>query len=217
MRHIVTVRAAGRLTFQRTGAGVTGGGRTSQPFPQDTAIAYCIAPLLPLPCGTLVRRGGGFGQALFIDRSPTSRASRRTRNSPHPRPHHARCGDLASQDADCPDAAHSDRLGGAKAEIKADARHERAAVVDDHGDGLPGFWIRHGQSRAERERAMSGSQAVRIEWLATGGVLTLPIVGGNDPLAATTTGTASGRSCSGSVNWCHRQRFRGIRRCDDSC
>jgi len=42
---------------------------------------------------------------------------------------------------------------------------------------LPGPGVCHGQSGAERERAMCGGQAVGIEWLSAGGVLALPIMG----------------------------------------
>ena len=82
-----------------------------------------------------------------------------------------------SRDANGADASHSYSPGGAETEIEAHARYERTAVIDDNDDGLPGPGVCHGQSGAEGERAMSGGQAVRIEWLSAGSVLALPIMG----------------------------------------
>jgi hypothetical protein len=81
------------------------------------------------------------------------------------------------QDANGPGAVHSDSLSGSQTQIEADAGYERAPIVDDHHDGLPGPRVRHGQARTERKRAMSGGQAVGIEWLSAGGVPPLRIIG----------------------------------------
>ena len=83
-------------------------------------------------------------------------------------------------------------MRGSRRQIDDAPTDERTAVIDDHDDGLPGPRVCHGQSGAEGERAMSGGQAVGIEWLSAGGVLALPIMGCNDPLAAIATGVGSG-------------------------
>src|SRR5215468_11111024 len=82
-----------------------------------------------------------------------------------------------SPDAHCPDALHSDRQGGTETEVEAHARHEWAAVVHNDHHGLPGLRIRHVQSRAERESAVSGGKAIGIERFTAGGALACPIIG----------------------------------------
>src|ERR1700733_113279 len=60
----------------------------------------------------------------------------------------------SSQDADRAGAMQADRLRSTQAEIEADARYEGTAVVDHDGDGLTVAGVRHGQMRAERQRAV---------------------------------------------------------------
>jgi hypothetical protein len=83
------------------------------------------------------------------------------------------------EDANRSGAVQADGLRRAQAQVEAHPANERPAVVDEHSDRFSGARIGYGEMGAERQRAMGGRQAVRIERLAARGVAALPIIGGH--------------------------------------
>ena len=78
---------------------------------------------------------------------------------------------------------HADGMSRAAREIQRHAAGERAAVIDDDGDGLPIAGIGHRHPRSEWQGAVRSGMATGIERLAAGGAATGGIPG-RDHLSA---------------------------------
>src|SRR6266498_1497092 len=65
---------------------------------------------------------------------------------------------------------HAERCGGGMRDVDHAPGHERAAVVDPDGDGLPGGDVGHAQAGPERQRAVRGGQLTRLELLPARGL-----------------------------------------------
>jgi hypothetical protein len=76
-------------------------------------------------------------------------------------------------------ANHSQRFGRSIGDVDNSSGNERTAVIDPNCHGPPGGDVCYAQAGAERQRAMSGGQFLRVELFAARGLRSFCVEAGD--------------------------------------